>query len=140
MSHASKQIRDWFIASCTGVVGLPNAREGSPRQLPANVDACFVRTTGESCERITISLNELIDERTLAVEVGLIANTHTEVDAYSVLAEEAIAASGTYPGKELRLTSRAYEENYETDRNYVGLTLAYEALYYVEDIDVETFK
>jgi hypothetical protein len=139
MSHAAKQIRDWFKGACTGVAGLPNATEGTPRQIPENTDACYVRTTTEEILRQT-SHTPALDQRTLTVLVTLIANTHTEVDALSVLAEEAIEAEPAYPGGTFEPLSREYEENNETDRAYVALTLTYAAVYSVARNDVETIE
>lgn len=140
MSHAATQIRDWFIASLDAVGGLPTPTEGEPRQIPDNTEAVFVRTTTETIVLTSMNLGELISERTLTVEVGIISSTYTAVDALSVLAEQGLAAAAAFPGKHLQATARTYDRNIETNRDYVGLTLAYEATYYVEDTDVETFK
>lgn len=139
MSHAATQIRDWFKAACTGVSGLPTPTEGSPRQLASNTDSCFVRTTSDTVETIDVH-TPASDQHTLSIEVGLIANTFTEVDALSVLAEEAIASASSFPGKTFTFASREYEENTETDRAYVSLTLSYQATYFVARNDVETFQ
>lgn len=139
MSHAATQIRDWFKAACTGVSGLPTCTEGTPRQIASNTDACFVRTAGEALEVSDIH-SPPADERTLTVEVVLVANTFTEVDGLSVLAEEAIANKASFPGEFFAPTQREYEENRESDRDYVSLTLTYVARYYVARNDVETFQ
>ena len=140
MSHAAKQIRDWFITSLDAVAGLPTPTEGEPRQIPDDTDACFVRTTNESVELITLTLSQAATERALTVEVGLVAGTYTEVDALSVFAEEGLELAAGFPGKGFVLQSRSYDRNIETNRDYVGLTLTYEASYYVELADVETFQ
>lgn len=139
MSHAATQIRDWFKAACTGVSGLPPATEGTPRQIASNTDACFVRTTTETIDVASIH-SPASDERTLTVEVVLVANTFTEADTLSVLAEEAIANKAAFPGEFFAPVQREYEENREGDRDYVSLTLTYTARYYVARNDVETFQ
>ena len=139
MSHAATQIRDWFKAACTGVSGLPTCTEGTPRQIASNTDACFVRTTTETIDVASIH-SPASDERTLTVEVVLVANTFAEADTLSVLAEEAIANKAAFPGKSFDLVGRQYEEDTETDRTYVSVTLAYVARYYVARNDVETFQ
>lgn len=139
MSHAATQIRDWFKAACTGVSGLPTCTEGTPRQIQGNTDACFVRTTIETLEPVSVH-SPAVDDRQLIVEVGLIAGTFTEADTLSVLAEEAIANKAAFPGKSFDLVGRQYEEDTETDRTYVSVTLAYVARYYVARNDVETFQ
>lgn len=139
MSHAATQIRDWFKAACTGVSGLPSATEGTPRQIASNTDACFVRTTTDAVEPITADLSE-IDGHEMVVEVVLIASTFTEVDTLSVLAEEAIANKSPTIGDEIRFVQREYEENRDTDRDYVSLTLSYSVRYAVARDDVETLK
>lgn len=136
MSHAAKQVRDWFKTACTGVVGLPSASEGTPRQIVAGTDYCFVRSTNESVDDADIHIGQ---ERRLTIEVVLIGNTFTEADTMSVLAEEAIANAAAFPGKTLQLVQREYEENLETDRAYVSVTMSYVALYFVARNDVETF-
>lgn len=139
MSHAAKQIRDWVIGACTGVSSLPDATEGSPRQVASNTTACFVRTSNETIVSVDVHA-PTSDERVLDVEVGLIAGTYTAVDALSVLAEEAIANEASFPGANLRMVRREYEENRDTDRDYVSLILSYEAVYYCARNDVETFQ
>ena len=107
MSHAATQIRDWFKAACTGVSGLPTCTEGTPRQIQSNTDACFVRTTSETLEPVSVH-SPAVDDRQLTVEVGLIAGTFTEADTLSVLAEEAIANKAAFPGKSFDLVGRQY--------------------------------
>lgn len=137
MSHAAKQIRDWFITACTGVSGLPTPTEGAPRQIASNTDSCFVRTTSEEVEPADVHASQ---ERTLAVQVVVVGNTFTESDAMSLAAEEAIAAATGFPGTDWRLERRDYDENTETDRAYVSVVLSYVARYYVARNDVETFE
>lgn len=137
MSHAATQIRDWFKAACTGVSGLPTATEGTPRQIASNTDACFVRTTTSAVERIT-EHEPPIDGHELTVEVVVLGNTFTEADGLSVLAEEAIANKAAFPGDSFEFVQREYEENTDTDRAYVSVTLTYVARYSVARNDVET--
>lgn len=135
MSHAAKQLRDWFIAACAGVSGLPAASSGTPRQIAPGADACIVRTTSDSVQSLDIGIS---DEHELGIEVELIAATFDDVDVLSVLAEEAIAAKASFPSESWQLTARTYTENRETDRPYVSLTLTYSARYLVARTDVET--
>ena len=138
--HAAQSIREWFVTTCTGVVGLPNATSGIPRQAKAGVDACYIIPGLEQVEGVTVSLNDVIDKRTLQIDVVLVASSFTEVDGFSVLAEEKIATATAFPGKGITLAQRQYEQIVEGDRSYVSLILTYEAEYYVEDTDVETFR
>lgn len=137
MSHAATQIRAWFKAACTGVSGLPTCTEGTPRQITSNTDACFVRTTTSAVERIT-EHEPPIDGHELTVEVVVLGNTFSEADGLSVLAEEAIANKATFPGDSFEFVQREYEENTDTDRAYVSVTLTYVARYSVARNDVET--
>lgn len=139
MSHAATQIRAWFKAACTGVSGLPTAAEGTPRQIASNTDYCFVRTTTDAVEAMTADTSE-IDGHEMTVEVVLVANTYTEVDGLSVLAEEAIANKSPTIGDEIRFVQREYEEDRNTDRDYVSLTLSYAVRFAVARNDVETLK
>jgi len=137
MSHGAKQIRDWFKAACTGVAGLPACAEGTPRQIEVGTDACFVRTTSSVVERIT-EHEPPIDAHDLTVEVVVVGNTFTEADGLSVLAEEAIADEPAFPGDSFDFVQREYEENTDTDRAYVSVTLTYVAKFSVARNDVET--
>lgn len=137
MSHAATQVRDWFKAACTGVSGLPTCTEGTPRQIASNTDACFVRTTSGAVERIT-EHEPPIDAHELTVEVVVLGNTFSEADGLSLLAEEAIANKASFPGDSFEFVQREYEENTDTDRAYVSVTLTYVARYSVARNDVET--
>lgn len=137
MSHAATQIRDWFKTACTGVSGLPTCTEGTPRQIQSNTDACFVRTTSGTVERIT-EHEPPIDGHELTVEVVVLGNTFSEADGLSLLAEEAIANKASFPGDSFEFVQREYEENTDTDRAYVSVTLTYVARYSVARNDVET--
>lgn len=135
MSHAAKQIRDWFVSACTSVTGLPNAVSGTPRQLAAGAEACIVRTTSDSVQPLDIGTK---DEHELGIEVDLISDTFDGVDTLSVLAEEAIANKASFPSESWQLTGRSYAENRDTDRPYVSLILTYSVRYMVSRNDVET--
>lgn len=135
MSHAAKQIRDWFVAACTSVGGLPNATSGTPKQIAPGAEACIVRTTSDSVQPLDIGTK---DEHELGVEVELISSTFDGVDDLSALAEEAIANKASFPSESFQLTSRSYTENGDSDRPYVSLTLTYSARYLVARNDVET--
>jgi hypothetical protein len=139
MSHASKQIRDWFIAACTGVAGLPNAEESAPSQIGVEVDACYITTPNETLEQVGIN-SPPVDLRVLTVNVGLLAGTYSEVDQLSLLAEHAIFNKAAYPGKDLIFVQREYEENTDTDRAYVSLVLTYSARYFVARNAVDSFQ
>lgn len=139
MSHASQQIRDWFITKLTGVGGLPNAAEGYPRQFAAGTTACVVTSAGETIQRVTIE-DPPIDERNHTVTVAVLASTLDAADALSLIVEETLAAATGFPGKTFELIERNYEENVESDRNYVSVSIGYSAIYYVARNDVESFK
>lgn len=138
MSHCSQQIRDWFVTTLTGVGGLPTAREGTPRQVASNTTACIVTTRTETIEQLTQNTTAR-DQRDLEVDVILIAGSLDAADALSVLAEHAIAGSITYPGADLVVTQREYDENIDTDRDYVSVTLSYLARYFTARNDVDSF-
>lgn len=135
MSHAATQIRDWFKAACTSVVGLPDATVGLPRQIASNTEACYVRTTIDAVDSTT--LNQ-IDTHEIAVQVSVVAATYDAADALSLLAEESIAAKSPTIGDAIVFVQREYEENRETDRDYVSVTLTYAVRYAVARGDVET--
>ena len=137
MSHAAKQIRDWFVSKLTGVSGLPAARSGRPAQIAAGTRACYVTHGAETVEPLTMH-NPREDERQLPVLVVLVAESLDAADALSVLAEEAIANGTSYPATEPALESREYAEEVETDRVVVSITLTYTAPYSVASNDVET--
>jgi hypothetical protein len=139
MSHASQQIRDWFVTKLTGVTGLPNAVEGMPRQIAIDAKACVVTSQSEEILRETLHPSP-IEQRRHLIAVVLLAASLDAVDAMSVAAEEAIHAATGYPGNSLDLLDRTYSEDTQTDRSVVSVTLQYEALYFVARGDVETFK
>lgn len=136
MSHAAKQIRAWFVTSLTGVGGLPTARAGRPPQIAAGASACYVTHGAETITPMTIH-DPRQDDRSLAVQVVLVAASLDAADALSVLAEEAIEAATGAPA-EVSLESREYDEEVETDRVVVSITLTYAATYIVAANDVET--
>lgn len=135
MSHAASQIRAWFVGACTGVSGLPNASNGSPRQIAEDVLVCIVRTTIDTVQPADIYLT---DEHEITIEVELIAGTFDAVDILSVLAEQAIANKTLFPASSFRLTTRDYVEHRDTDRAYVGLILTYITRYFTARNSVET--
>lgn len=139
MSHASQQIRDWFVTKLTGVGGLPGAVEGYPRQIAAGATACVVTCGTELIQRTTLH-EPPIDSRDLAVLVVVIAGTLDAADALSLIVEETLAAATGFPGKDFELAQREYQENVDTDRDYVAVVITYNAAYYVVRTDVETFK
>lgn len=139
MSHCAQQIRDWFVTALTGVSGLPAAREGIPRQVAAGTTACVVTSTGEAVARATID-DPAIDQRDLNVQVIVIAGSLDAADALCLKAEEALAAAASFPGKNFEPVQREYQENIDTDRDYVSVTVTYTATYFAARNDLETFK
>lgn len=139
MSHASQQIRDWFVTKLTNVSGLPSAVEGYPRQIAAGTTATIVSCANELVQRVTMD-DPPTDERQLAVLVIVIAASLDAADALSLLAEEALAVATGFPGKTFEMSQREYQENVETDRDYVSITITYTATYYVARNNVESFK
>ena len=139
MSHASQQIRDWFVTKLTNVSGLPSAVEGYPRQVAAGTTATIVSCANELVQRVTMD-DPPTDERQLAVLVIVIAASLDAADALSLLAEEVLAVATGFPGKTFEMSQREYQENVETDRDYVSITITYTATYYVARNNVESFK
>jgi hypothetical protein len=139
VSHCAQQIRDWFVTSLTGVSGLPTPWEGYPRQIAPATSACIVTSAAETIQRQTMD-TQPIDARQLTVLVVLVAASIDGGDALCLLAEEALAGAASFPGKTFELIEREYQENVETDRGYVSVTITYNAIYYVARNDVETFK
>lgn len=139
MSHAAKQIRDWFLAELTGVTGLPTPKAAPVRQFAIGANAVYVLCVSESLDRTTIT-GTVIDDRNLTVQVVLVSDSFDAADALSVLAEENIADGVGFPGKMFDLIQRDYESNVETDRDYVSVSLTYQTNYFVYRNDVETFK
>ena len=138
MSHAATQIRSWFITNLTGVSGLPTPTQGHPRQIASNVDACVVTSTTEIIQPHTIH-DPRTDVRELAIQVICIAGSLAEVDVLSMAAEEAIEGATFITGADLIFQSRDYDENIDTDRDYVSVTLNYSARYFVARNNVDTF-
>lgn len=139
MSHCAQQIRAWFVTSLTGVSGLPTAHAGYVAQVAAGASSCTVTTTIEEIQPATMHTPP-IDTRRLEVEVLLKAATLDAVDALGLAAEEALAAATGFPGKEFEPQRREYQENVETDRVSVSLTITYAATYDAARNDLETFK
>jgi hypothetical protein len=137
MSHAAKQIRDWFLTELTGVTGLPTPKAAPVRQFAGGTNAVYVLCVAESLERVTMT-GTAIDDRNLTVQVVLVSDSFDAVDVLSVLAEENIASGTGFPGKTFDLVQRDYESNVETDRDYVSVSLTYAAIYAVYRNDVET--
>lgn len=137
MSHAAKQIRDWFVATLGGLSGFPDVHAGAVAQTAAGAEICTVSHAVEAVARSTVHAPG-IDQRDLDVVVTIVASSLNNVDAHSAAAEAAIATTVGSPAGKVELVSREYQESVDTDRVVVSLTLNYIATYDVARSDVET--
>ena len=137
MSHASRQIKDWFVEAIESYGNITGIEESQPVQLDANAIA-VIRYDREEIEDGDVHSGQL---RVVTIEIVLTNYEPVTLDELVVFVEVPLQVytATAYPGLDRpKLLQRNYSADRTRDRAVYICTLTYECAYYVDRDDPET--